>query len=119
MKKEDFYNGQTVYLRLIGNAARGKTGDDLIREATVISVGRKYLTISPGYFSSEVKFDLTDFREKTNYAEDHKLFMTRQAVLDDIEKGELIRMIMRKNDWPTLSKLSLDTLRKIKEMLAI
>lgn len=117
MKKEDFKVGQTVYLRLTGNAARGRTGDDLIREAKVVSVGRKYITVSPGYYG-EVKFDSeNNFREKTNYCVDHELFLTKQDIADDIEKDKLAILIAEKADSYKLKKYPIETLREIKRLL--
>lgn len=119
MKKEDFKVGQTVYLRLTGNAARGRTGDDLIREAKVVSVGRKYITVSSGYYG-EVKFDLENFREKTNSCIDYELFLTKQDIFDDIEKNELARLIAKKADlYYKLKEYPIETLREIKRLLEI
>ena len=44
MKKEGFKVGQTVYVYLIGDAARRKKTDEKrIEEWEVISIGRKYI----------------------------------------------------------------------------
>ena len=91
MKKEDFKVGQTVYLRLTEDATRGRTLDDLIREAKVVSVGKKYITISYAD-CNEVKFDLEKFKEKTDYCINYKLFLTKNDAINDIEIGELKRL---------------------------
>ena len=63
MKKEDFYKGQTVWVYLIGNAARGKkTTEERIQEWEVVKVGRKYITAKPKSGGWEQRFDI----EKTS-----------------------------------------------------
>ena len=43
MDIKDFKVGQNVFVRLTGNASRGKKGDELIEEWEIISVGRKLI----------------------------------------------------------------------------
>lgn len=43
MELSEFEIGQRVWVRLIGNAARNKSEDELIEEWKVTSVGKKYL----------------------------------------------------------------------------
>ena len=46
MDLKDFKVGQTVWIRLTGNAIRGKRGDELIEEWVIDKIGRKYITAS-------------------------------------------------------------------------
>ena len=43
MDIKDFKVGQNAFVRLTGNAGKGKSGDELIEEWEVISVGRKLI----------------------------------------------------------------------------
>ena len=91
MKKEDFHKGQTVYLLLLSNAARGKHGEELIMEATVTGIGKKYITVSPGYYSRNVRFEIEDnFREHSNYSPEQKLFLSREEIVNRLEKEKLL-----------------------------
>ena len=119
MKKEDFHKGQTVYLLLLCNAARGKHGEELIMEATVTGIGNKYITVSPGYYSRNVKFEIEDnFREHSNYSPEHKLFLSREEIVNRLEKEELLAWF-RDSFKSIFSKrvFSLVALREAKEIL--
>ncbi|MFR3727703.1 hypothetical protein [Lacrimispora sp.] len=119
MKKEDFHKGQTVYLLLLCNAARGKHGEELIREATVTAIGNKYITVSPGYYSTNVRFEIeNNFREHSDYSPEHKLFLSREEIVDRLEKEKLLcwfrdsfRIFSQSKDF------SLTALREAKEIL--
>lgn len=43
MDIKNFIVGQTVYIRLVGNASRGKSEDSLIEEWEIIYIGRKLI----------------------------------------------------------------------------
>lgn len=46
MRREDFTAGQTVALLLVGDAARrAPTPEKMVQTGTVVTVGRKYLTV--------------------------------------------------------------------------
>jgi hypothetical protein len=119
MKKEDFHKGQTVYLLLLCNAARGKHGEELIREATVTAIGNKYITVSPGYYSRNVRFEIEDnFREYSDYSPEHKLFLSREDIINLFEKEKLLGWF--KNSFRIFSQskdFSLTALREAKEVL--
>ena len=81
MTREDFKKGQTVYIFLVGNAARGKNElDSRIEEHEVISVGRKYITTRNKY-NWQIRFNIDrDFREDTEYSVDHVLYLRREDI---------------------------------------
>ena len=83
MRKEDFRIGQTVYVHLIGDAARGKKSEECIKEGEVTSVGRKYLTVKEKKCGIwEVKFDINNnfcHVYKTGAA-DYELFLTKEEL---------------------------------------
>ncbi|OUQ46220.1 hypothetical protein B5E64_05530 [Drancourtella sp. An12] len=95
MKKEEFKKGQTVWVYLIGNAARRVTEDNRIQEWEVKSVGRKYLTAGPkdgrGW---DAKFSMEeDFCNVGEPCEDYKLFFTKEDLLAELEAESLRKQI--------------------------
>lgn len=120
---KDFCKGQTVWVELTGNASRYKTGDELIEEWEVISVGRKYVTAKHKDGYREEKFEETDrnyggLTQKTKYCVDYVLYPTRQAIADKIEKENLIKWFKGEfSEWSDKSRYSLEKLRKAKEIL--
>ena len=85
MDKNCFAKGQTVYLLNLSDG-RGRKGQ--IEEATVVSVGRKYITAN--LWNWDYKFDMEDdFREKSNYSPTYKLFISRDDALHYIDRIEL------------------------------
>lgn len=119
MKKEDFQKGQTVYLLLLSNAARGKHGEELIMESTVTAIGNKYITVSPGYYRGRVRFEIDDnFRQHSDYSPEHKLFLSRQEIVNRMEKEKLLCWF--RNSFRIFSQnkdFSLTALREAKEIL--
>lgn len=125
MKKEDFKKGQTVWVYLVGNAARyKKTVEERIREWEVVSVGRKYITAKDkanDFVTAQFEID-NNFREKTNYSVDYILYLTKSELLEYVERRQLIRFIedrIRRNFgeacWHT--QLTSDDLKEIVEIL--
>ena len=43
MELKEFKVGQKVWVRCIGDSARGKTGKELIQEWVVVKIGKKYV----------------------------------------------------------------------------
>lgn len=110
MKKEDFKVGQTVWLYLIGNAARGKnTDEERIEEWEVYSIGRKYIQVKKKNWSSiKIKFDMTDnFRQWNNgYSPDYELYPTEEELLKSLWK----RMVKREIQTSMYTSKTLDKL---------
>lgn len=122
MKKEDFYKGQTVWVYLIGNAARGrKTIEELIQEWEVVAVGRKYITARPkSVYGWEQKFDIeNDFRHVYDRgAEDYVLYLTKEEIYEQIERNKCREYIENFCRWErrNLQKLSDDDLHAVVEI---
>ena len=96
MKKEDFHKGQTVWVYLIGNAARGrKTTEERIREWEVTKVGRKYITAKDKSLYWEAKFDIeNNFRHVYDIGtSDYALFLNKEEIYKMINKAEMISYI--------------------------
>lgn len=98
MKKEDFYKGQTVWVYLIGNAARGrKTTEERIQEWEVLKVGRKYITAKPKAGGWEQKFDIeNNFRHVYTYGtSDYELHLTEEEIYEKVKRENRIEYIER------------------------
>ena len=107
MKKEEFKKGQTVWVYLIGNAARRVTEDNRIQEWEVKSVGRKYLTAGPkdgrGW---DAKFSMEeDFRNVGEPCEDYKLSLRKQIRLfcQAFNKLERVPLEQLRTAWDALT----------------
>lgn len=116
MRKEDFKAGQTAYVYLVGNAARGKhTDEERIEEWTVSSVGRKYITIKNGC-GREEKFNIeNNFRHVYSCgSENYVLYPTEGALRLDLwrrNKRKIIQKCVSLNSgiWKKLSDEELKT----------
>ena len=98
MKREDFEVGQTVYLFRILNYTRGETLEDRIREAKVLSVGRKYITVD---FCRSMKFDIAnDFREVTDYSPSFKLYASKEQIFQEYQRKQMENDVCAAFVWP-------------------
>ena len=129
MKKSDFKKGQVVYLFVLEDSneyrIRGyekRPFDARIKEAIVVSVGSRYITVKPDNSPYEVKFGIqNNFRQHIDAGSiDYELFLTKQEAYDFQEKKSLVKEIrddFNNTLWFNNSKYSLDQLRRIKEIL--
>lgn len=124
MDLKDFKVGQTVWIRLTGNAIRGKHGDELIEEWVIDKIGRKYITASKktGYPKGIVFEDKCSgyngrFVEKTNYCVDYIMYETEQEIRDEMEKDKIYTDIQLFFDRFNKNKLTLEQLRSIKKII--
>lgn len=123
MVLKDFKVGQTVWIRLTGNAIRGKCGDELIEEWVIDKIGRKYITASkktgyPKGIIFEKGYGYKDrFVEKTDYFVDYIMYETEQEIRDEMEKDEIYRDIRLFFDSFNKSKLTIEQLRSIKKII--
>ena len=98
MRKEDFHKGQTVWVYLIGNAARArKTTEERIQEWEIIKVGRKYITAKPKSGGWEQRFDIeNNFRHVYTYGtSDYELHLTEEEIYENVERENRIEYIER------------------------
>ena len=124
MDLKDFKVGQTVWIRLTGNAIRGKCGDELIEEWVIDKIGRKYITASKktGY-PRGIIFEKSDygyegrFVEKTYYCVDYIMYETEQELRDEWEKDKIYRDIRLLFDRFNKNKMTLEQLRSIKKII--
>ena len=107
--------GETVYLKTVGNAARGGVS---IKETRIVSVGRKYFEVGEekgGRFN--IKFHLEDNRQFTDYSADWEIYFSRQEIYDEEESEKIeSELRMKFGSWGK-TDLSLDQLRRIKEIV--
>ena len=102
MEKEDFYKGQTVWVYLVGNAARGrKTTEERIQEWEVLKVGRKYITAKPKSGGWEQRFDIeNNFRHVYTYGiSDYELHLTEEEIYEEVERQNRIEYIEQFCRW--------------------
>lgn len=121
MKKEDFYKGQTVWVYLVGNAARGrKTTEERIQEWEVLKVGRKYITAKPKSGGWEQRFDIeNNFRHVYTYGtSDYELYLTKEEIYEKIERSNRIEYIEQFCRWEkrNLNKMPDDDLLAVVEI---
>lgn len=104
---KDFTKGDTVYLlqRNIGRNARPSVSED-----TVVSVGRKYVTVTRDRRFQDWNADY--LYEKTRCGEALLLFATKEAAEEYIEKNDLAVWIGNFS-VSDAEKLSLSQLRQI------
>ena len=123
MEKNDFHKGQTVWIYLVGNAARyTKTLEERIQEWKVVSVGRKYITCRDKNCSwREAKFDIDDdFRHVYKYGTaDYILYLSKEDILNEIYKNTLISNIVYTVMYnrSRIRKMSVDDLEVINDIL--
>lgn len=120
---KDFKVGQTVYVRITGNEARGKDKDKLLQEYVVSKVGRKYVYAKPSNGSQwEVCFEKngngTGLRQKTEYCVDYILYSSKQEIEDEQERLKLWNKISSVFGYLSVDdSVSLDQLQRINAIL--
>ena len=105
MPNKNIKVGQHVFAELMGNAARGKAGVNLIEEWEVTKVGRKYIYAKPvdgGSFSESCfeyredwGYGIPAWIEKTDYSPDYALYLDKNDVYERVMKKEMIVEIRR------------------------
>lgn len=113
--------GQRVFLEPGINVARYNKS---IREGEILKVGRKYFEVGLVYKDGTVmksrpyKYHIEDLTQKTDYCADYNLYLNKQDILDKKEKSRLYMQIEKYfSRWSSNKDLSLDKLRKIKDIL--
>ena len=118
MKKEDFQPGQTVYLleqRFMPYEYR--VIEKRIKEAKVLSVGRKYITVERGI---KIKFDIAnDFREVTNYSINWNLFLSKEDIKKLLKRREMEKRVETAFHFPNhvSRKLTFEELQTVYEIV--
>lgn len=125
MNTKNFKVGQTIWVELTGNASRGKTAEQCIEEWEITSVGRKYIKAgrnSDGTIWGETTFGYREnygrFVQKTNYSIGYIIYETKEEIERKFEKSKLLNEIESFfRDWSKPKNLSIEQLKRIKEIL--
>ena len=125
MDIKDFKVGQTVYIRLTGNAKRGKSGADVIEEWEIVCVGRKLIKAKRKGWSdsSAITFEKSErgykdkFVERTNVCVDYVMYADKKDIENEIEREELLSSISAFFRGYGKKNISLENLRKISELI--
>lgn len=125
MDIKDFKVGQTVYVRLVGNASRGKSEDALIEEWEIVSIGRKLIKAKrkgwedySAYTFEKRECGWNDrFVEKTDVCVNYVMFYDRKDIDDEIEREKLLASVSEYFRGYGEKKISLENLRKIAELI--
>lgn len=114
--------GQKVYLEASGNQARWHGRE--VRKWEVKKVGRKYFFVGSPRDDREIfwlKFYIEDLRQATDLSTDWVLFFSEQEVFDKNEYNtiisELSELFRHSNFYSHRNKVSIEQLRKIKDVL--
>lgn len=110
---KDFEKGQKAYIVTDDHG----TGENKIFEATVKTVGRKYVTLDDSWGSKYQTCANNYLTEVVNCGWARMLFATEQAAKDYIEVKNLVLSINIKVRHSLDSRYSLDQLRQINEIL--
>jgi hypothetical protein len=110
--------GEILYDLNIGNAAR-RGENQFLTPVEVKSVGRKYFTCSPtdGVYRPETTYHVENWRQKTEYCQDHQLYETRQEWEDEKEVSRIHAMLRAKFSSYGQCGVKLNTLQAIERLL--
>lgn len=118
MKKEDFKPGQTVYLLPVKFMALDYLRiEKQIIEATVASVGRKYITVK---YWDGIRFDINnDFREVTNYSISYRLFLSKEDIQKDFKRRKMEERISTAFHFPNhvARKMTFEELQTVSDIV--
>ena len=121
MQKSDFKKRQEVFLLIREGSneyrrIKDEPFEKRILRATVVTVGRKYITVEYRNWPP-IMFDIEDdFRQVYDCSEDYKLFLTEQAVHDYEERRILFRELRETFNYTNEEKYSLEQLRAVKSI---
>lgn len=122
MNIKDYIPGREVYALCV-KFDRSKNYE--IKKYIVRSVGRKYVKASPENFTNLI----VDFYKPEQINDDYlvenkdwgnpmKLFASRQAAEDEIERDELKRWFVKEaSAYPNVQNYTLEQLRKVRDVL--
>ena len=114
--KVELQVGQEVWIKTI---RRGVRPDIETTKGRITKMGRKYFFVVRGGLSDEYasKFLLDTMMDDDHFNAERKIYLSEQEILDEQEVGKLEREIQQVFDMFSRVKLSLDQLRRIKQIL--
>lgn len=124
MELKEFSKGQKVWVKCIGNAARGKKGETLIQEWEVVKVGKKYVHAKPAESQwTPLVFEIREYAgktrlvEKTTYAPNYLLYTTRKEIEDEIETENTCRKLVQFFHQYPERNLTIEQIREIEKIV--
>ncbi len=106
--------GDKVYVKKVGNAARGCEPENLITEETIESVGRKYFYLI-GYYRN--KFSITEKRDISEYSSEFVVYESKKEIDDEEEYNYKLKSIRDKIGNYGKCDLDLDKIRVIHDLI--
>jgi hypothetical protein len=104
--------GQTVYIKPVGNNARY---DQEIKEGVVSKVGKKWFEIE-NYHRCRFSIE-TGSHDGGQYISGYQVYSSMQEIEDEQEHNKLWHILRRYFEYYSGNKHSLETLRKINEII--
>lgn len=109
---DKFKNQKTAYLLKI-TACMPEYEN--ISEVDVVSVGRKYVTITNDVKFVEPEYEENYLKERVNRGWSRYLFATKRDALDYVEKRQLVAWLVKSKNL--FSDMSLESLRRVKGII--
>lgn len=109
---DKFKNHKTAYL-LTGNGLIPEYEN--ISEVDIISVGRKYVTITNNVKFAESGYERNCLIEQVNCGWSRYLFAVKRDVLDYVEKRQIVAWLAKSKSL--LGDVSLESLRRVKSII--
>lgn len=109
---DKFKNQKTAYLlKITGHVPEYEN----IREVDIISVGRKYVTITNDVKFVEPENEENYLKERVNYGWSRYLFATKQDALDYVEKRQIVAWLAKSKNL--FGGMSIESLRRVKSII--
>lgn len=109
---DKFKNKKTAYLlKITGHVPEYKN----ISEVDIVSVGRKYVTITNDVKFTELEHEEKYLKEQTNCGWSRYLFAEKQDALDYVEKRQIVAWLGKSGNL--LNDMSLESLRRVKGII--
>jgi hypothetical protein len=108
--------GQTVCVKCMGYNRRGKND---LEDAVISKIGKKYFELD-GWVGVRFFID-TLIQDGKQYSPSFKVYLNKQEILDELEKGKLYDTIKRQyfSTFSNSNKFSLQQLRDVAKVLNI
>ena len=125
-RKLDIKKGDTVFAKIEegSNASRRITMtldnlDEWVLEGIATSVGKKYITVKFNEYHEDKFVIEHDYRQKYTYGSaDYKLYTSKQEILDEREATMIYRRLRNEFTSVNNKSLSLDQLRRIRDIVS-
>ncbi len=114
--------GQFMYIVTTGNLVRHGV-EPVVTQVTVTKVARKFFhVVTVSKYAQEIVFQIEDWKQKTNFCVDYIIYETRQEWDDVVEHRRIMKVlrdIVEPNYLSVKKVLSIETLRKIEQLIEL